>query len=98
MLDTRDEAKVISMETTDKLLQVSLDPKLPDQTMKISSELTQLEFVELEEALKCNVDIFAWSAKDIPRVSLVVITHRLTMDLTYRPVNQKRRNFALDHS
>ena len=40
--------------------------------------------------------MFTWSTKDMFRVSPEMITHRLNVDLTYHPVNQKRRNFALD--
>ena len=31
-------------------------------------------------------------------VSPEMITHRMNVDLTYRLVKQKRKNFALDHS
>ena len=86
MLDTRDEEKVVSTETTNRLMQVSLDPRLPDQTVKISTELSRHESAELEEALKRNADIFAWSARDMPEVSPEVITHRLNVDPTCRPV------------
>ena len=34
----------------------------------------------------------------MPRVSPEVITHRLNVDPTCRPVKQKRRNFVLDRS
>ena len=95
MLDIRDEAKVISTETTDRLLLVPLDPRLPDQMVKISSELSWQESVELEEALKQNADIFSWSARDMLRVSLEVIMHMLNVDLTCHSVKQKRRNFVL---
>ena len=54
--------------------------------MKISSELTQLESAELEEALRHNADVFTWSTKDMPGVSPEVITHKLNVDPTYRPV------------
>ena len=98
VLDTRDEAKVVSMETADRLLQVPLNPKFLDWVVMVSSELTPEESAELQETLRCNADVFAWSAKDMPGVNPEVITHRLNVDPTYRPVKQKRRNFALDRS
>ena len=83
---------------TNRLLQAPLDLELPDRTVKISSELARQESVGLEEALKRNTEVFAWSAKDMPEVSPEVITHRLNVDLTCHPIKQKRRKFALDHS
>ena len=98
MLGTRDEAKVVNTEIADKLLQIPLNLELSDQIMKVSSELTLVKSAKLQEALRHKADIFSWSAKNMPRVSPDVITHRLNMDPTYHPVKQKRRNFTLDHS
>ena len=86
------------METIDKLVQVPLNHEFLDQIMKVGSELTSEESTKLQEALRHNVDVFAWSTRDMPRVSPEVITHRVNVDPTCHPVKQKRRNFALDHS
>ena len=60
--------------------------------------MTPKESAELQEALRRNADVFAWLGKDMPGVSPEVITHRLNVDPTCRPMKQKRRNFALDRS
>ena len=98
MLDTRDEKKIARTKMVDNLLLIPLDDKFPEGMIRISSKLSNEEFAELEGALKQNADIFAWSANDMPRVSLEVITHKLNVDLTYHHVKQKRRNITSDRS
>ena len=75
-----------------------MDGRFPERIIKISSELSNEEFAELEGPLKWNADIFAWLTNDMSGVSLEVITRKLNVDLTYDPMKQKRRNFALDCS
>ena len=41
-----------------------------------------------------NADIFAWSAADMSGIPSEIITHRLNIDPTMRPVRQKKRSFA----
>nr|XP_023900738.1 uncharacterized protein LOC112012591 [Quercus suber] len=41
-----------------------------------------------------NLDVFAWSHEDMPRVDEQVIEHSLNVDPTKKPVQQKRRVFA----
>ena len=86
MLNTRDGAKVVSIETTDKLLSIPLNPELLDRVVKVSSELTPEESAELQGTLRCNADVFIWSTKDMLGASLEVITHRLNVDPTYHLV------------
>ena len=64
----------------------------------MSSELNREDFTKLVKVLRENAAIFAWSAADMPGVSPDVITHKLNVNLTCRPVKQKRRNFAPDRS
>jgi len=42
--------------------------------------------------LKKNVDLFAWTATDVPGVNPEIITHRLSVYKEARPVAQKKRN------
>jgi len=44
--------------------------------------------------LKRNLDVFAWSHKDMPGISKNVIQHSLNMDPGKKPVQQRRRVFA----
>ena len=48
----------------------------------------------LIEFLKENLDVFAWSHKDIPGISPKIIQHKLNVDLERKPIQQRRRAFA----
>ena len=44
--------------------------------------------------LKDNLDVFAWSHKDMPGIPANIIQHRLNVDPGKKPVQQRRRVFA----
>ena len=44
--------------------------------------------------LKDNLDVFAWSHKDMPGIPTNIIQHRLNVDLEKKPVHQRRRVFV----
>ena len=44
--------------------------------------------------LKENLDVFAWSHKDMTGISPEVIQHKLNVDPERKPVQQQRRTFA----
>ncbi|KAK8968369.1 hypothetical protein KSP40_PGU008776 [Platanthera guangdongensis] len=46
------------------------------------------------ECIQKNVDIFAWSAAEMPGVDADVACHRLNLDPGTRPVQQKKRSTA----
>ncbi|KAL2246282.1 UNVERIFIED_CONTAM: Retrovirus-related Pol polyprotein from transposon [Sesamum indicum] len=46
--------------------------------------------------LRENMDVFAWSPSDFTRINPEVIIHRLNVDPTMRPVQQKKRSFGGD--
>ena len=48
----------------------------------------------LIEFLKENLDVFAWSHKDIPGISPKIVQHKLNVDLERKPIQQRRRAFA----
>jgi hypothetical protein len=45
--------------------------------------------------LKDNKDVFAWSHKDMPGIDPSIISYKLNVNSSFRPVKQKRRIFAL---
>ena len=49
----------------------------------------------LIEFLKENIDVFAWSHEDMPGISPKIIQN-LNMDPERKPVQQRRRAFALE--
>ncbi|XP_020547166.1 uncharacterized protein LOC110011435 [Sesamum indicum] len=46
--------------------------------------------------LRKNADVFAWSSSDFVGVAPELILHRLNVDPTMRPVQQKKRNFSIE--
>ena len=49
---------------------------------------------DLVQFLKENIDVFAWSHEDMPGIDPNVITHRLNVYPSSKPVRQKKRVFA----
>ena len=49
---------------------------------------------DLVQFLRKSTNIFAWSHEDMLRIDLSVITHRLNVHPSSKPVHQKKRVFA----
>ena len=49
---------------------------------------------DLIRFLRKNIDVFAWSHKDIPGIDPSVIIHRLNVHPSSKPVRQKKRVFT----
>ncbi|KAI5335311.1 hypothetical protein L3X38_025444 [Prunus dulcis] len=47
--------------------------------------------------LRLNSEVFAWSYNDMPGISPDIISHRVSVNPTVRPVRQKRRAYDLKH-
>ena len=63
----------------------------PSRGVKIGADLTDLEKRQLEACLKENVDLFAWSAIEMPRLDPEIACHHLTIDPALKAVAQHRR-------
>ena len=48
----------------------------------------------LVQFMKNNKDVFAWSHEDMPGINPSIISHKLNIDPSLRPVKQKRRVFT----
>ena len=51
---------------------------------------------DLIHFLKKSIDVFVWSHEDMPGIDPSVITHRLNVYPSSKPVNQKKRVFVLE--
>ena len=49
---------------------------------------------DLIQFLRENIDVFAWSHEDMPGIDPSIITHRLNVYPSSKPVRQKKRVFA----
>ncbi|KAL2232853.1 UNVERIFIED_CONTAM: hypothetical protein Sindi_1465300 [Sesamum indicum] len=65
----------------------------PTKTTKIGTSLGQFEGIMIT-FLRSNVDMFAWDPSDFRGINPEVIVHRLNVDPSMRPVQQKKRTFG----
>ena len=70
----------------------------PSKVTKVGDELDLPLKEKIVEFLKKNLDIFAWTHEDMLGIDNKVIEHRLIVDPTKKPIQQKRRVFALERN
>ena len=92
-LDIRDEV-LTRPEPSKELESVSLDDD-PEHLTYLSSKLAEDVKGLLTQFLKQNKYVFAWKQADMGGINPVVITHRLNVSPSFKPIKQKRRIFAL---
>ena len=92
-LDMRDELDTRPMPS-EELEPVQLDDQ-PEHLAYIGSKLAEDVRDPLIHFLKQNVEVFAWKQEDMGGIDPTVITHKLNVSPSFKPVKQKRRSFAL---
>ena len=93
-LDMRD--KVSTRPTpSEELDPVQLGDQ-PEHLVYIGSKLAEGIINPLIRFLEQNMEVFAWKQEDMGGVEPTVITHRLNVNPSFKPVKQKRRSFALE--
>ena len=91
-VDMRDEVHT-RPEPSEELEPVSLDDD-PEHLTYIGSKLAEDLKSPLTHFLRHNKDVFAWKQADMGGIDPTVITHRLNVSPSFKPVKQKRRSFA----
>lgn len=81
-------------EIVEKLETVELVEGDPSKTTQLGTTLNLVTREGIINFLKNNLDVFAWSHKDMPGISVDIIQHRLNVDPGKKPVQQKRWVFA----
>lgn len=76
-----------------KRLIMFLDRRNPQRVTKIRSHLPEKEKDQLRKFLKEYADIFAWTLDDMLGSDPRVISHRLAINPSFKPIKQKRRVF-----
>ena len=87
MIEEKEEDKVEALEIM-KLVEGETV-----RTTRIRTTLSPEIRTRLIQFLKENLNVFAWSHKDMPRISTKVIQHRLNLDPEKKPIQQRRRVF-----
>ena len=68
-----------------------------DRSFLIGASMKDEKRVEMLLFLVQNVDVFAWSSYEVPKVDPEFIVHKLNMDPLYSPKKQKPRRLAGEH-
>ena len=90
------EEKRIVAEPTKVLEDISLDEDDPRKSTRIGVDLEGKIKKDFIHFLREYIDVFAWSHEDMPGIDPSVITHRLNIYPSSKPVRQKKRVFALE--
>ena len=91
-LDMRDEVNT-RPEPSEELEPIQLDDH-PEHLAYVGSKLAKDLRSLLIRFLKQNKDVFAWKHEDMGGIDPAIITHRLNVSPSFKPVKQKRRSFA----
>ena len=91
-IDMRDEV-LTRPEPLEELEPVSLDDD-PEHLAYIGSKLAEDLKSLLTHFLRQNKDVFVWKQAHMGGIDPTVITHRLNVSPSFKPIKQKRRSFA----
>ena len=88
------EEKRVVVEPIEALEDISLDENNTKRYTRVGTDLEEKIKKDLVRFLKKNIDVFAWSHEDMPGINPSVITHRLNVSPSFKPMRQKKRVFA----
>ena len=88
MIEEKEKEKVEALET------VELVDGEPMKTTRVGTNMSANMKKKLIQFLKKNIDVFAWSHKDMLGISPKVIQYRLNVDPEKKPVQQRRWVFT----
>ena len=87
-IDMHDEVNT-RPEPSEELKPVLLDDN-PEHLAYIGSKLVDVLRSLLTQFLRQNKDVFAWKLVDMGGIDPAIITHRLNVSPSFKPVKQKR--------
>ena len=93
-IDMRDE--VNTRPDPSEELEPVLSDDNPEHLAYIGSKLAEDLRSLLTHFLKQNKDVFAWKQADMGGIDPAIITHRLNVCPSFKPVKQKRRGFTIE--
>ena len=80
-----EEMRVVA-EPTEALENISLDEDNPEKSTRVRADLEEKIKKDLISFLRENIDVFAWSHEDMLGIDPSVITHRLNVCPSLKPV------------
>ena len=78
----------------EELEDIFLDKNNPERCTRVGADLEEKTKKGLVHFFKKSIDVFVWSHKDMPGIDPSVITHRLNVNPSFKPVWQKKMVFA----
>ena len=88
------EEKRVVAKPTEALADISLDESNTERCTRVGVDLEGKIKEDFVQFLKKNIDVFAWSHEDMPGIDPSVITHRLNVCPSFKPIRQKKMVFA----
>ncbi|GFS36134.1 hypothetical protein Acr_00g0044290 [Actinidia rufa] len=79
------------------LMRYELDEPSSDYFFLTSANLEERERTELNQLLKANIEVFAWTPYEMPRMNPDFIKHELNVIPNAQPVNHRGRRSAAEH-
>lgn len=73
------------------VVMVSIDPNYLDRLVWVKAQLQANFRKALENFLRQDESTFTWSIEDMVSIDPKVTIHELNIDLTYKPILEKRR-------
>ena len=83
-----EERRVVA-EPTEALKNILLDENNPERCTRVGADLEEKTKQGLVHFLKKITDVFAWSHEDMPGIDPSVITHRLNVYPSSKPIRRK---------
>ena len=88
------EERKIPVKPSEELDMIELEDGYSEKTTRIGANLPPQMKESLIQFLKSNKDVFAWSHEDMLGINPSIISHKLNVNPSLRPVKQKQRVFA----
>ena len=81
-------------EPSEELESIQVDDH-PEHLAYVGSKLAEDLRSLLIHFLKQNKDVFTWKQEDMGGIDPVIITHRLNVSPSFKPVKKKKKKFRL---
>nr|AAQ56331.1 putative polyprotein [Oryza sativa Japonica Group] len=79
-----------------KITKVQMDDADPTKLVSLGGDMGEEEVESIQEVLKKNIDIFAWSPNEVGGVPADLIMHHLAVKPNIKPRKQKLRKMSAD--
>ncbi|XP_019159996.1 PREDICTED: uncharacterized protein LOC109156598 [Ipomoea nil] len=75
---------------------IVLDPSRPDRVVKIGIGLSPELRAQIVDVIRRSHTVFAWGPEDMPGIDRRIITHKLAVDPSGKPVHQRKRYMSAE--